>query len=503
MMTVEMVLDSKGAVRWRGESGKWVHKPEGITVDKASFMKTNITTNLQETYLEPDTSGGDRTKTGLFDQTISVRSLRALFERDELLFNSVETLTRDIFSKGFTLTAFNRGGKINESATKRANRIMDRVNFVDKMRIAFRTRIVHGVSVILMVYPGGIEDEVEVRRLVDMKVIPWENIVDWNINLDPNADVYGEVVGVQIDRVVGSADGKEETTEQVTIHNGRFIHWPLPTIDGSDPWGLSKLFPLHDILTVKKNIDWSLGEALFQFVAGKLVVVVPGTTPDATFNQLKTDLKEFDVTTSFLARGEGLEIINMRQGQAGMDPEPYTNYFMALATIGLGVPYPLLFSRLSGGAAEAVQRNYASNVGDIQRMEIEPVIRHFLDLLDIGEVAEWKIEWKPHMELTEEEESFILSRKALAWNLEARAVDNYMKNGASVEFDVTGHIVRVFVGDGKELVLKPPEPEEVPPALAEAPPGPTPAPTQTPPAPGEEEEEDEMIRATMRGVGSG
>ncbi len=463
----ELVYTTNGAFRWRDpETKKWVDRPKGISIDKESMRQ-----NLQETYLEPSDSGGGRTKTGLFDQTISISSLRALYERDELLFNSVETLGRDVFAKGFELTAFKRTGEIHQGATEQAKRIMAKVNFLGNLRLAFRSRIVHGVAVLLMVYPGNIEEPVERHQLRDMKVIPWENLVDWQIDLRPTSDNYGTVVGVKMDRVIGGADGTGETTKQVVMHEGRFIHWPMPTLDGSDPWGLSKLFPLHDILTVKKNIDWSLGEALFQFVAGKLVVIVPGSTPDKVFNQLKLDLQEFDVTTSFLARGEGLEIINMRQGQAGMDPEPYTNYFMALASIGLGVPYPMLFRGLGGGASDLIQRNYASNVGDIQRTEIEPVIRHFLNMLDIGEVDRWQIEWKPFMELTEEEMSFIMSRKGLAWSLEARAVDKYIANGASVEFDVTGHIKRVFVGTKDGLVLKPPEKPEPIPGLPTVPPG--------------------------------
>ncbi|MEE9569312.1 MAG: anti-CBASS Acb1 family protein [Candidatus Binatia bacterium] len=501
-MAKELVITGNGAVRWKDtETGKWTAKPVGVMVDAASIKK-----NLHAipSALEPE--GGPEssaTKSGLFQQTVSIKNIRELFTRDELLFASVETLSRDVFAKWFELTALKTDGSINEEATKRAWKIMEKVGLKNKMRIAFRSRIIHGVAVLYLVYPGNIESPVETRRLQDVKVVPWDNISDWVIDLDPNSEGYGNVVGVQMDRVVGRSDGTQETTQQVTIHDGRFLHWPMPDIDGTNPWGMSKLEPLHDILTLKKNMDWSLGESLFQFVSGKIVMTVPPDTDDAVYNQLKKDLKDFDVTTSFLARGKGLDIQNMNQGQAGIDIEPYTSYFMALATIGLGVPYPTFFRGLTGAGGDIIMRTYSSTVGDIQRGEVEPLVRDFLDTLNIEGVARWQIDWVPFMELTEEEQSFIRSRLALARQLTGRATDFFLKNGASVVFNNDGWIERIFnkdAPDGDELILHPPEPQALP--TAPQPPGnspgepaggtPTPVPGE-PPDPQTPEQMEEML----------
>ena len=500
VMERELVVDGRGSVRWRDTgTKKWTKAPSGVSVNTESILQ-NV--HSIPGWLEPGTAGpsSPAVKKGLFQQTVSVEDLRELYHRDELLFSSLEILSRDVFSKWATITARKADGTENVEATKKLMKVINRTGFVSKMRIAFRSRLLHGVAVLALIYPGKLDAPLETdHRLLDVKVVPWDWIDDWQIDLDPDSENYAEVAGVLITRTIGDSKGLQPTSDQLTIHKGRFMHWPMPDLDGTNPWGMSKILPLHDMLTIKKNVDWSLGEALFQHVTGKTIFILPGTTDDSIYKQFKKDIVDLDVTSQLVARGEGLEIIRLDEGRAGVNVEPYTQYFMALLAAGLGVPYPMLYRGLTGAAGEIIQNSYSALIHDIQTGEVEPLLRDFIELLDISSVAEWDIDWIPFQELNEEEQSFVRSRFALARQLTGRAVDFFLKNGISVEFNQDGWIKRVFIRDSeKELVAHPPdEPEPTAPQPPGGQPGEPAGGTPTPGEPPEPQTPEGMEKMLM------
>ncbi len=324
------------------------------------------------------------------------------------------------------------------------------------------------------------------RRVFFVQNVPWSNINDFDVDLRPGSDTYAEVLGVEVFREVGDKEGKNPQREEITYHGTRAMPWVFPDIDGTNPWGMSPLKPVMDIITIKKNADWSLGEALFQYAVGKFFAIAPPTMPDDKFKDFADDFKDFDISTTYAVRGEGFDIKEMSPQRAALNPDPYTRYFMSLASIGLGVPYAILFRGLTGGVGQEIRRDYASDIADMQRDDIEPFLVELLNRTVPGNVAIWEIKWHPIFELTEEEQSRVRSRIGLARELESKAVVQYQSTGLTVEFNKDGWIDRVFItGEGDELILEPPEPSEEPEI-------PGSQPTTPPVPPGEEPGEPEV-----------
>lgn len=426
-----------------------------LTKFRKLFRKNNMAGYV--TSQQPDML---TSRIGLFSKNVSVNELREMFKRDEFLNAGIKRLASDIFDNWAEIVALKKNGTLNEDVTDSIRRLIISLNLKHTMRQAFISRMVHGVAVIGIGFPGIISEPAEPSRTPSyVSNIPWTIIKEFYVDMNPESSNYSNVIGMMIERQVGTSDGKVLNTEQTVVHSTRFVHWPMPDIDGVNPMGMPGLLPLYDALTVKKNIDWSLGETLYQYATKHYIFQFPPTTPDVVYNKGKNDLKDFNAVTSFVYRGEPLQISDFG-GDGQLNPDPYTRYVSSLISLGIGVPYPILFKGLTGGVSDIVQRDYASDVAAIQRNEVEPAVRDFLRKCGYDDTL-IVFKWLPIIEMTEQEKSYITSRKSLGRNLTSKAIGFFRDAGLAIEFDEDGWIKRVFVPDNKENVLLPPTKEEL------------------------------------------
>jgi hypothetical protein len=431
----------------------------------------------------PDTASS---RVGLFSSTIDINVIRDMFKRDELLNAAINRQASDIFDNFADIVVLKSNGTINDSKTDELNDIFEHLNVQKIFRQAYISRLVHGVAIIGLGFPGNLNDPVPEATADSqgefepeyISNLPWKWIQQLLIDLDPSSESYGKVNRVVFLRPTGTSEGLETGGETVKLHSSRFVHWVMPDLDTNNPFGMSILMPLADMLTVKKNADWSLGETLYQFGNRHYVFQFPATMPDGPYNTAKDQLKDFNVLSSFVYRGEKFTVQPFG-GEGQLNPEPYTRYITSLISIGIRVPYPMLFRGVTGGVSDVVQQEYASDISAIQTNEVEPAIRDMLEKMNWdNSLIEFR--WKPILEMNEKDRAFIISRHALARNLEAKAVGFYMAAGMAVEFDDEGHVKSVFVPDSKDNVLMPAPPP--PPGLP-----PKPVPQVQPNTPAEEQ----------------
>jgi len=434
-------------------------------------------------------SGPDLTaiKVGLFSDKVNVNTLRDMFKRDELLNAAVKRLASDIFDNWAEIVVFKTNGQVNDSRTDELNHLLNDLDLRRIARQAFISRLLNGFAIVGIGFPGDLNVPVQEFSPLYISVVPYTQIQDVLVDLRIDFPTYGKPSFVKMSRPTGTEDGVETGTQMIMLHADRFVDWVMPSVDDDNPRGMPGILPLYDMLTVKKNADWALGETLYQYAAKHYVFKFPPTMPDDKYNNAISKLKDFNSVATFVYRGDPLEIDDFG-GEGQLNPEPYVRYITSLLSIGLGVPYPILFRGLAGGVSDVVQRDYASDVAAIQRNEVEPFLREFLRKIHWDETLV-QFNWKPIIEMTQQEQAFIRSRYSLGRNLTAKAVAFYQTAGLSIEFDKDGWIQRVFVKDSKDNILHPPPEPIVPPQPT---PGQAPlAPATKPkPKPSPEEEED-------------
>lgn len=430
------------------------------TIQKARKFLKNAISGYTSPKNEPESLS---TRVGLFSRDVSINMLRDAFMRDEMLNSAVRRLASDLFDNWADITIFKTNGTLNEIKTEKLEHILAEIDLKRVMRHAFISRMIHGVAAIGIGLPGNLSEPTDLPSGAIMSPkyissIPFPQMKKFVANLNPSSDEYAKVTSLILTRPTGNAVGDILSSEDVIIHSSRFVHWPFPDLDGTNPKGVPGILPLHDVLTVKKNIDWSLGETLYQYATEKYIFQFPQSTPDNTYKDAKNNLKDFNAVTTFVYRGEPVKIDHFG-GQGQLNPEPYTRYFSSLLSLGIGVPYPILFRGLTGGVSDVVQRDYASDIAAIQRNEVEPAVREFLRKIGV-DVSLVVFKWKPIIEMTEQEKSYITSRRSLGRNLTSKAIGFYQKVGMAIEFDEEGWIKRVFVPDTLDNILLPLTPEQ-------------------------------------------
>ncbi len=168
------------------------------------------------------------------------------------------------------------------------------------MRQAFISRLVHGVSIIGIGLPGNLESPATPGKPEYVSDVPWPWISKLAVDLEPGSETYGKVVTVILNRPTGNQEGEQLQTETVKLHVTRFVHWVNPDLDSTNPMGMSALLPLADMLTVKKNVDWSTGEILYQYGNKHYVFQFPPTMPDDQYVKAKAQLVDFNALSSFV-----------------------------------------------------------------------------------------------------------------------------------------------------------------------------------------------------------
>ncbi len=480
--------------KWRfkdSATGKWTTNP-GVDMNALDYVigdvekGESVKGDASFQYSGGSTSGLMSTVyKGLFEETVTDETLEDMYKRDEIAHAGLNKVARNLVDKFCHIKAFHRNGNKYERLEKLIEDFNRQWDVETIFRRAWKVKQVKGVCLIAFGLPGELDEPATRGPLSYLSVIPKSRINKFKIDLDPDSDSYGKVGMVEIvrattenspDNLTFSVDLIMDTP--IDIHSSRFIHWHYPQLEDLDPMGMPGWLPLADVLTVKKNIDYATGEALWQFATRKYILITSPFTTEEDWTAIKEDWKNFKSTTNFAVRGEGIDIEEFG-GEGQLDPRPYYEWFAENMGPAIGISRTHLVNtgRSGAGAIEA-RRNFERDINSLQKTSLEPKLRElYSKMMDYGVLpkGDLEFEWQPLTELSEEESAFIQSRHGLGRNLEMRAVETAIGSGLSVELDDKGHVVRFFVkGEGEEHdehILHPPiEPKEKPERPPELPP---------------------------------
>lgn len=514
------VRTKKGNWRFRDtNTGEWIENP-GVDMSAINYQMSDSITGELRTDTTFQYTGetaynlSSEVFKGLFEETITEQSLEDMYRRDELAHAGINKVARSIFDRFVHIHAFFRNGKINQKLEDDIQELNEKYDLKNVMRQAWIVKQIKGVALISLGLPGAADTKATKGPLGYISFIPSSRINRFEINLDASdSENYGKISKAEIfkARAIGSGQQGIFATEVIidqpmVLDASRFIHWHYPDLEGLNPMGMPGWLPLADLLTVKKNIDYATGEALWQFATRKYILIASPFTTETDWNAIKNDWKNFKSTTNFAVRGEGIDVKEFG-GEGQLDPKPYYDWFADNMGPAIGISRThLVNSGASGAGAVEARRNFERDINSFQLSDIEPILRELYNrLMDLGVLSSGKLEfdWHPLTQLSEEEDAFIKSRHGLGRNLEMSAIERAFNVGLATELDDDGRIVRHFKPLDKdeeehkkdEHILLPSEEPEPSPSPTRAPGEPE---NQPPERPKEPDEMEDMVREILK-----
>jgi len=438
----------------------------------SSLVEPSFVTRAYPRYRD-DTDRGIKT-TSLFKREYTAEDIETAFQRDEVANKLVRKLARDCVGKGFAVDS--RDATLKKSIEEELEALFLR----QWLYRALVHMFAYGRCALMLGTDRDLDIEAErpdnasVRYLHAMHP---RYIKDWKIGDDPGKPEYGEVSSIKIERQ------ENGSPVQKSVPRSRYI-WMANIVTNDHPEGSSILLPIMDQLVVKKNLDWSVGEAYFKNASPLYQLELPEDANEDEFNEADDEFKDVSARTEFVTPA-GYKI-TLHGTQNAMSPAPYTQHNLKCISAGLDVPYQLLLGTAAGAVtgSEMNLKDYYQSIAVIQMLVVEPYVRELVSALqETGQIPEgpYTITWNPLEEMSEKERAEIANLRANALSQAVIALPRLLDYGLDCRF-VDGRLV---VEDG--TVQKPDGPErpgEAPRAPEEAhppsdipplPPGPAPS----------------------------
>lgn len=437
-----------------------------------------------------------------FEQQITLDDIRYLIRRDELAYRTLMRWTGAVFNRWLTYTSD------NPERQKKVEEIYANLNVKGVFKRGYMLSKADGYALVALGWieanPDATKEPQTVSGIDYLHAIPSTAITLIHTDLDPLSDSYGEITAYTIKQPRGSKDQTSEgqPTDKV-FPASRFLHWRNDFID-DDPKGISIFETLYDKFTVKKNMDYAIGEVMMSSAKPFPILTLPDDADDDEMNAADKELDNIDIKSHFI-KPTGYEL--KFEGPTNvLNPKPYTDYMLqTLAAGSLGSKVALLGAEAGAltGSEVNIGEWYVS-VADEQKNVVEPMLHEFnkrLESFGIIPPGKDKFEWAALYEMDDKEKGAIEASKAQALAAIASTVSLMQAAGwrlFNVEehlYWVKGDIVIKFKAGADLLEAAPdvkPPPEVKPPAPAPpasappapgAPPGAPPAPPQAPPAP--------------------
>lgn len=449
-----------------------------------------------------------------FEQNITQEDIRYLIRRDELAYRTLMRWTGAVFNRWLSYTSD------NIERQKKVEEIYADLNVKGIFKRAYMLSKADGFGLIALGWiepnPDATKEPTTVSGIDYLHAIPSTAVSLIHEDLDPLSDSYGEITAYTIKQPVGSKDQTSmgQPTEKI-FPASRFLHWRNDFID-DDPKGISIFETLYDKFTVKKNMDYAIGEVMISTAKPFPVLTLPDDADDDEMDAADGELDNIDIKSHFIMpTGYDLKF----EGPTNvLNPKPYTDYMLqTLAAGSLGSKVALLGAE--AGALTGSQVNIGEwyvSVADEQKNVVEPMLREFnkrLEDMKIIPPGKDKFEWAALYEMDDKEKGLIEASKAQALASIASTI-SLMQTAGWRLFNIEEHLYWVK-GDivikfkaGADLLEAAPDvkaPVEVkppaapaaappvpgaPPFAPGAPPGAPPAPTGPPQPPGRQQAQE-------------
>jgi SPP1 gp7 family putative phage head morphogenesis protein len=389
----------------------------------------------------------------LFKREYTPEDLENAFVRDEVANKLVRKLARDCVGKWFSIDA---PESLKRAIVEQLDAITARASFYRALVLMFaygRCALMLGTE-----KDASIEDErVEKAQLLYLAVMHPRYIKAVNIETDPKKKEYGEVASIGIERLEGGSPMQRK------VPRSRYI-WLANIVAVDDPKGSSILTPIMDQLTIKKNLDWSVGESYFKNASPLHQLELPDDADQDEFDEADEKFKDISARSEFVTPA-GYKIY-LHGTQNVMSPAPYTQHNLKCISAGLDVPYQLVLGTGAGAVtgAEMNLKDYYQSIAVMQKLIVEPYVRELIDVLQgTGQIpaGPYQLTWNPLEEMDEKERAEIAKMGADALVSAINALPKLLKYGLKCRF-VDGRLV---VEDGEVVEPKEEPAPESPPEL--------------------------------------
>jgi hypothetical protein len=323
--------------------------PFYVVVVNAPFNASSVTrlilpyrSSFGFPWLTPHPTKTSR-EVGYFQKTITPDDLYEMYKRNQMAHSIVFDVAYDALAAGFTITDLD--GEPNKELDQQVKKVYTERIHLPLLKIYVRARL-YGSAELLLGYADvrGFDKAANTRD----KVKYFYSIPNrWVADIVAEKDQAGNTtLPLKLDHYELS------TPTSVNIDASRVVHIPPPSIE-EDYYGESCLHHIFDVLTVLKNMDWSVGQTMFRHGAGFTSIVAGPGADQAQIDAIDNVVSEINAKT-VITFPPGTEISTHRPG--ALDPEKY--YYVICAQIAAGSNIPL--SILMGtpkGARESSQKD--------------------------------------------------------------------------------------------------------------------------------------------------
>jgi MFS superfamily sulfate permease-like transporter len=239
---------------------------------------------------------------------------------------------------------------------------------MNKLQYAYKISLIYGYAVVYLIVSAG--------KLKGINVFSPNDIESIEVNNKKGDADYGKIISYKLSPFFffGSADIKKyDIKESETVHI-------CPDMIDNDPRGVSLTQKLFDKLQEKKNIDYSLAQALYKNATPLRILITPPDITEEDFMDAVNKFKDINMKTEFVAP-EGFDIKSVETGEIP-NPEPFVNYYLQTIASGAGIPYALLISNQSGLANTRVAfRQYLEDLAATRKTVLHPAIENIIKKL--------------------------------------------------------------------------------------------------------------------------
>jgi len=321
---------------------------------------------------------------GYFQKTITQNDLYEMYKRNQLAHNIVFNVAVDALSGSFTVKS-QSGDELKEFNAKVLSLYTAQI-FVPLLKCFVYARL-YGSAGLLIGYrdarkfeePADSHDKIEYLfalppKWVNQKVAAKDNA--GNVTIPPELEYY------------------ELSTPYLKIHASRLVHLQPLSIE-EDLDGESVLYPIFDVLTVLKNMDWSIGQTMFRHGAGFTTVVAGEGASQEQIDAIDNSVTEINAKT-VITFPPGCKIDTHRP--SALDPEPYYSVITSQIAGGANIPVSILLGAQKGAleAATKDRKDYADMLASIRSSVIAPTLAEILRKFQAsGQLPgqEFVIEW--------------------------------------------------------------------------------------------------------------
>lgn len=323
---------------------------------------------------------------GYFQKTISQTDLYEMYKRNQLAHNIVFNVAVDALNAAFVVKK--PGGEEAEELNSAAQSLYVEAIQLPLLRCYTYARL-YGSAGLLIGYRDAKRfeeladqhDKIEYLfalppKWVKQKVAVKDNA--GNITIPPELESY------------------ELSTPYLKIHASRIVHLQPLSIE-EDLDGESVLYPIFDVLTVLKNMDWAVGQTMFRHGAGLTTVVAGvGATQDQ-IDAIDAAVTEINAKT-VITFPPGVEIATHRP--SALDPAPYYSVISSQIAGGANIPVSILLGAQKGAleAATKDRKDYADMLSSIRSSVLTPALMQIFKRYQLtGQLpkGEFSIEWVP------------------------------------------------------------------------------------------------------------